>query len=71
MLVFLPVILDAITSAPKRETFSTHLDDTPQKPHNSSNETPKPVIKAHFQDHPPLVDSFQDHLVTPSQDLMQ
>ena len=56
----------------QKVTFSTHLDNTPQKPQNRSNQMPKPVIKASFQNHPLPVTPFQDHVVAPSfQDHMQ
>ena len=64
-------ILDAITSAPKRVTFSTHpYVYNPKQLHNS-NHMPKPVFKAPSQDHLSPVAPFQDHLVTPSQDHLQ
>ena len=49
MPVFPPAILDAIKRAPKRVTFSTHLDNTAHQPHNSRNHMPdlssKPISR--------------------------
>ena len=47
---FQPANLDTITN-PKTVNFSSHLEDTLQKPQNNSNHQPKPVIKVSFQEH--------------------
>ena len=70
MPTFLPAILDAIISS-NTVTFSTHLEDTLQKPHNRSNSHSKPDIKPPFQDHPQPNTPFQDHLIAPLQDHKQ
>ena len=49
--VHYPAIIDTITSS-KTFTFSSHLEDIPQKPHNRSDCNAKPVLKQPFQDHP-------------------
>ena len=59
-----PAMIDTITSS-KTVTFSPHIEDIPQKPHNSSNCKAKPIIKQHFQDHPSPVTPSQDHLLAP------
>ena len=61
-----PTMKDTITS-PKTVTLSPHIEDIPQKPHNTSDCKVKPNIKQPFQDHITPVTPSQDHLLAPFQ----
>ena len=62
-----PAMIDTTTSS-KTVTFSSHIEDIPQMPHNRSDCNAKSITKQLFQDHLSLVTPSEYHLLASFQD---